>query len=82
MNQLRNFGIKTHPTRDKWGRNMPKLQVDLTDEEDRQLALYKLKYDLPNKQSALKQLLTQGHRPLDLSYDREERNKKNEEKNE
>lgn len=39
------------------GKNMPKIQADLSDEEMKQLDIYKLHHDLPTKQEALKHML-------------------------
>ena len=78
MNILKNFGLNDKPKFDKWGMNMPKLQVDLSDEEDKQLEIYKIHHNLPNKQVAMKQILRQGHRPLDIEYDPKGFEEKNE----
>lgn len=42
---------------DMIGKNMPKIQADLSDEEMKQLDIYKLHHDLPTKQEALKHML-------------------------
>ena len=49
---------------DMISKNMPLIQVNLTNEENRQAELYKLHHGLKTKQEAIKEILVKGHKPL------------------